>query len=299
MPASDWFYYLILFAVGLAFGSFLNVLTLRYHPGKKLFASDNIGGRSACLHCRKVLSWYELVPLVSFFVQGGKCRHCQKKLSFQYPLVELAGGLIFLFVPLFLQKFFFYFNPVWGEVIFLSFSLVWILVFLSLLLAFIIDLKHYVIPNTIGLILFFLGIIWILLGVFGGTFASSFNGSFLKNFHILFPAVGNIWLAHLVGAAAGGIFFFLIVLASRGRAMGMGDVKLITALGLLFGWPDIVLIIFLSFILGAVVSLILMALGRKKISDLVPFGPFIVLAAGLVFFFGARLLSLYFGIIGM
>jgi len=102
-----------------------------------------------------------------------------------------------------------------------------------------------------------------------------------------------------VGAAAGGIFFFLIVLASRGRAMGMGDVKLITALGLLFGWPDIVLIIFLSFILGAVVSLILMALGRKKISDLVPFGPFIVLAAGLVFFFGARLLSLYFGIIGM
>ena len=91
--------YFALFIFGLALGSFLNVASLRYEPGQKLFDLKIIGGRSRCSHCRSQLSWYELVPLFSFFWQGGRCRKCNHPLSFQYLLVEFLSGLLLVLVP--------------------------------------------------------------------------------------------------------------------------------------------------------------------------------------------------------
>jgi len=97
--------YLFLFIFGLAIGSFLNVVSLRFQPGQRLLDLRIINGRSHCPHCQKTLRWYELIPLLSFIVQFGKCRHCKKKLSLQYPLVEFLSGLIFVSVPLLLTNF--------------------------------------------------------------------------------------------------------------------------------------------------------------------------------------------------
>ncbi len=91
--------WLILFVFGLAIGSFLNVVALRYDGERSLFDAGPVSGRSYCPHCGRTLRWFELVPLVSFIMQGAKCRRCHAPISFQYPLVELISGLVFVFVP--------------------------------------------------------------------------------------------------------------------------------------------------------------------------------------------------------
>ncbi len=96
MPASP-LIYLFLFIAGTVFGSFLNVLILRYDSVHDTILK-NAKGRSRCPHCSKVLNWYELTPIFSFLIQRGKCRSCGVKLTLQYPLVELLGGLVFILV---------------------------------------------------------------------------------------------------------------------------------------------------------------------------------------------------------
>jgi len=291
---------ILLFLLGLAFGSFLNVVSLRYHPEKGgVFGAHVARGRSRCLFCQKTLSWYELIPLISFVIQKGKCRSCLKTISWQYPLVELASALLFVFIPLTLRLLFPFFVAEWGWGAFILASALWILVFLLLILVFVIDLKWYVIPNVVNGLLLFLGAIWAGLGYWWGLFGNVSGGSFLGVYAPLFFGIGQPVLAHLFGGIVAGVFFFLIVALSKGRAMGMGDVKLIIPLGVLFGWPDILLVMFLSFVVGSFVALLLMAFGKKRISDRVPFGPFIVIASAITFFWGAGLLSAYFGIIGM
>src|SRR5580704_2783986 len=92
--------WIFLFIFGLAIGSFLNVVALRYDGEHFLFSNKKLGGRSHCPHCKKTLRWFELIPLVSFAIQGGKCRHCKAPIGWQYPLVELISGIIFVAVPL-------------------------------------------------------------------------------------------------------------------------------------------------------------------------------------------------------
>lgn len=289
----------VLFVVGVCVGSFLNVISLRFHPRARLLTRDAVTGRSKCLSCRKNLSWWELLPVVSFALQGGKCRSCKNSISFQYPLVEIISGILFVAVPLTLKEFFVFWDPSWSQYLFIAVSLLWIAVFELLLLAFIIDVRHYIIPNSVNAGIFILGIIWTALGWKMNLFANAFQGSFLKQFSsILFPFDG-VLLNHGFGLFIGTFFFFLIFALSRGGAMGMGDIKLIAGLGLLFGWPDILMLILASFILGALVSVFLIAIKRKLISDKVPFGPFLVLAAAVVFFFGAGLIESYFAIIGV
>ena len=288
---------LFLFLLGLAFGSFLNVLTLRYKPDES-YGIKTVGGRSHCLHCGRQLRWFELIPLLSFIIQRGACRACGKKLSWQYPLVELAAGLIFVTVPLFFQQH----ALLWGisqqPVLVVLFSALWIGVLFLLLAMCIIDLRWYVIPNVLNEILAFLGVCWIGIITLTHLAGSIGTGSFLGNFSQLFPLVGSLlYINHLWGILIAGVFFLVVVLVSRGKGMGMGDVKLIAVLGLLFGWPDILLIIMLSFIIGTVVVVPLMVIRKKKMSDKIPFGPFIVIASAIVFFFGSGIVTSYFAII--
>jgi prepilin signal peptidase PulO-like enzyme (type II secretory pathway) len=286
-----------LFLLGLAFGSFLNVLTLRYDPDKK-YTLKTAGGRSQCPHCHKKLVWYELLPLASFAIQKGKCRSCGAKLSWQYPLVELISGILFAAIPYLLGRLMMGF----GDAISLSwtlpaFSAFWIVTFMMLMAAFIIDVRHFVIPNMLNLALFVMGLGWTAAAYFLKFSEAIGGGSFLGYYAPLFAFSENALVSHAIGAAIAAFFFIAIVLVSRGRGMGIGDVKLIGALGMLFGWPDVGAIILMSFIIGTVALAPLLLVRRKKMGDRIPFGPFIVIAAAIIFFAGTGLLGAYFGII--
>ncbi|MFA7201647.1 MAG: prepilin peptidase [Candidatus Paceibacterota bacterium] len=284
---------LLLFILGLVLGSFLNVLTLRYDPEKK-FSFRAVQGRSHCRSCHVQLKWYELIPLVSFLVQKRTCRSCHVKLSWQYPLVELGMGVIAVGIYLLFLEVFLFLPSVWIFGLVVAF---WILVSMVLAFAFIVDARHFIIPNGTNLLLGIMGGGWTAFLIYAGFEADLAKGSFLLHFAPLIEPWNSILLNHITGALVAGLFFLLIVLMTRGRGMGVGDIKLIAALGLLFGWPDILLIVVCSFILGTILVFPLLILRRKKGSDQIPFGPFIILATFLILFWGAGLLGVYFDII--
>lgn len=289
----------VLFLFGLAIGSFLNVLSFRYRDGQFILSGRVLGGRSHCMSCGKALSWRELIPLLSFLAQGGRCRNCGHSLSFQYPLVEFLTGVVFVAVPLFFLPRemagyggldFFYLPPA-----LLAAIIFWIAVFVSLLLLAVIDYREYLVPDEIIVFLASAGILWTFFLRNADAFLLS-GGTFLGDYaNIFFPVRGVIY-NHLFGMFIGLTVIGLIFFISRGKAIGFGDVKLLGALGLLFGWPDVVLILFLSFIIGAAVGSVLLLRKSKGMKDFVPFAPFIVISSLLVFLFGADMLRFYFAV---
>ena len=292
--------YLSFFIIGAAIGSFLNVISLRYKPGKKLFGKDVVVGRSHCPHCRKILKWYELVPVFSFIMQKGKCRHCKHKLSWQYPLIEFLSGLIFLFVPIKILNFQFSIFNFQSIIQLFSYPtvIIWTLIFFIFILISLIDFRHYIIPDQLNFSLAILGLFLISIKEKTRTFGM-FEGSFLGHYSGLFGLRDNIWVNHFFAALLGMLFFGLIIVLSRGRAMGWGDFKLVGPLGFIFGWPDILMIVFLSFIIGSVFVAPLLIKGVKKMKDVVPFGPFLIIASSLTFFFGYQIIDGYFSLFGV
>lgn len=280
--------YGILFVMGLAVGSFLNVVSLRFKIDRKLF--EDIYGRSRCPHCGKELQWYELIPLLSFVFQLGKCRSCGSKLTIQYPLVELLSGLIFVMVPYSLYP-----SHPFIQVPYILIG-VWIFALLALLLMSIIDFYHRIIPDSINVFIIVLGFVVVLYGYLTSFdfFGDIGNGSFLGNYTLLFPLGGAGLISYLIGIIFGALFLGALYVISLGRGMGFGDVKLAAALGLLIGWPDIALALMLAFVIGATLSLMLMAFKKKTMKDSLPFGPFIALGVVIVFFFGQEIIHLYF-----
>lgn len=293
--------YLDLFVFGLIFGSFLNVVTIRYNPDKGFSNMWLLGGRSYCPICHKRLAWYELIPVLSFLFLRGKCRHCGHRISLQYPIVELLTALIFVFVPL--QVVEYARSSMWTDLLtrpgfFFLFAALWVFAFVLLLILAVIDFKHMIIPDSINVFLGAIGIVLALLTRSVHGFGQ-LQGSFIRHYAMIFGLRDSILMNHAIAAVVGFVFFGGIIALSRGRAMGVGDLKLVVALGLLFGWPDVVLIMMSSFVIGSVVSLGLMMRGRKKMKDAVPFGPFLVLGSAFVFFFGFQFMSLYFSLFGM
>lgn len=272
---------IFLFILGLVIGSFLNVVIFRYSPEHSLFRVSNWRGRSHCRTCKARLSWRELIPLASFFIQGGRCRSCGKKISWQYPLVEFLSGLIFL-LPL-------YFAGI-GDWL-------WVAVFLVFLLIAAIDYHLYIIPDELNLILIGLGALRIGLENFYGSFGE-LQGSFLGNYALLFGWRSNVLLNHFAGFFAGVLIIGLIVVITRGKGMGVGDLKLSGALGFLFGWPDIIFLLSFSFIIGSLVSVFLLVRRHKGMKDVVPFGPFLVLGTVVLMFWAKPLLDFYFSFTG-
>jgi prepilin signal peptidase PulO-like enzyme (type II secretory pathway) len=292
-----WF---LLFIFGLAIGSFLNVVAVRYDGEKFLFSTKAIGGRSHCPHCKNTLRWYELIPLVSFVIQGGKCRHCKARISWRYPIMELLSGAIFLFIPLRFSTVPYFANAVAAGAphvaAFIAISAIWIVAFEILLLIAYIDLLLNIIPDELNIALALVALIEIAF------FARAFgigNPSFFGAFASVFGLQANVWVAHLVAAAAGVAFFGAIVAVTRGRGMGMGDVKLALPLGLLFGWPDILIIAMMAFVIGGVYGLIAITAGKKTMKSAVPFGPFLVAAGTIAFFAGSALFNWYFHMLGL
>lgn len=265
--------WLILFLFGIAVGSFLNVLALRYDGEHFVLSPKKIGGRSHCPHCKKTLRWFELIPVVSWVIQGGRCRRCGQAIGWYYPLVELLSGIIFVVAP----------------------SALWIIIFEILLLIAYIDIRLTIIPDELNIAL---GIAAIAVIAVSAT-SSTLNQSSFGLYASVFGLQGNIWLNHIVGAIVGGGIFGAIVAATRGRGMGMGDVKLGVPLGLLFGWPDIFIIAIMAFIIGGIFGVALIAGGQKTMKSAVPFGPFLVAASAIAFFAGAPIFDTYFHMLGL
>jgi len=251
------------FLFGLAAGSFLNSVIYRLDTGESLIKT-----RSHCPHCKKTLSWMELIPVVSFILQKGRCKHCKKPISWQYPLVEIATGLLFILVA------FYNFNFI--------VTCYLLLVICFLIIIFVYDLKHYIIPDQV--------VYPAIVLAFGFRILNLFENWKLK-IENLDPLLNFVLAAILAGA-----FFLVIVLISRGKWMGMGDVKLAVFMGLVLGWPKIILALFLAFLIGAFVSVILMILKKKTLKSEIPFGPFLAAATILTLFLGSTLIDWYLGL---
>jgi leader peptidase (prepilin peptidase)/N-methyltransferase len=282
---------LLLFILGTAFGSFLNVIALRYDPDKFVW-SGSLRGRSRCPACGRALRWFELLPLASFLLQRGRCRTCGARLSLQYPAVELLSGLIFVFVPRGLNNYFslppsFYLPPAAYHLL----VIFWTAAFLVLLLVSLIDFRLRLIPDELNALLALLGAVAAYLAA---PHWSEAGTSFLGPYALLFGFRENIWLNRLAAAALGAAIPGFLVLVTRGRGMGAGDMKLGFALGALFGWPEIILVLAFGFVFGSAVGLGLIAFGRKTMKSFVPFGPFLAAAAAFVFFWGYAAVDFYF-----
>lgn len=258
--------YLPLFILGLAVGSFLNCVI--YRLDKK---ESSLEGRSFCPRCRHKLSWLDLIPVFSFFALKGKCRYCHKKISWQYPLVEITTAALLVLIVnqqlatsnqlllIFRSPFFFLFSC-------------------FLIIIFVYDLKYYLIPDKVVYPAIGLAFIYQLLE------ASKFSlGSF--NFNYLFFVLLSAFLASF--------FFLLIFLISKGEWLGFGDVKLAIFLGLLLGWPNILVALFSAFFIGAIIGTGLIVLRRKNLKSAVPFAPFLVIGTFLALFWGKLIFDWY------
>ena len=247
--------YILLFIFGAAVGSFVNVVALRYGSGLS-FAY----GRSVCFSCSKRLSWYELIPIISYIALRGRCSACHSRFSIQYFLVEIFTGTSFVWL-------FFKFG--------LSFEFLLLSIIYCLLsIIFIYDLHHKIIPDLFVLL-------FILF---------SFAFSIIHN---SYPIIHTLLAALLIPLP-----FFLIWLFSKGRLLGLGDAKLMAGMGLLLGIWGAVSAVFLSFWIGAAFILILYL--HKKIFSTsynitmkseIPFAPFLVLGTVLTFFFEINFLN--------
>lgn len=268
-------FYILIFIFGTIVGSFLNVLILRYNTG-----ISAMKGRSFCFSCGKKLSALELIPILSFIFQGGKCRNCQSKISWQYPVVESLTGL--LFVGVFIKYFNFYNLS-------LNFWYLFIyLVIMAVLVSIVVyDIKHKIIPD--GLTISF-GILS-LLKLVADYFLMIGTPAEIKNHLIIYLLAGPVIAFPL----------FLIWLFSKGRWMGLGDPKLVLCIGWFLGPVYGLSAVILAFWTGALYGLILLLLSKFNWHGLkingqteVPFAPFLVLGFLLVFFFQWDILNLGF-----
>lgn len=209
---------------------------------------------SHCTSCEHRLGAMDLIPLLSFVFLRGKCRYCKSTISIKYPLVELTNALFYMLLYL---KF--------GLTLeYISYAILSSI----LIIIFFIDLDHQIIPDSLVIAILVISILPIA--------RSSF--SFI--------------LSHIYGLLFGGGLFLIIAVVTNG-AMGGGDIKLMGALGLFFGLNKIIFITVISFILGAVISVILISVKLKSRKDYIPFGPFIAVATLICIFYYMPIVNLY------
>jgi prepilin signal peptidase PulO-like enzyme (type II secretory pathway) len=281
--------FFVLFVFGLAIGSFLNVVSMRYDGNHFVLDPSVIGGRSHCPHCGRTLRWFELVPLVSFLIQGGRCRRCKALISVQYPLIEFITGMLFVLVPWRVTEY-----AATGPLIWI-FPALWTLAFIVLLLASVIDIRTGVIPDELNIAL---GILAVAIGLWSVTLPD-IRTSLAGPLDDVLGVPGGLWIGRVIGAAFNFLFFEFLVLVTRRKGIGMGDVKLALPLGLLFGWPDIIPVIGFAFVCGALVGIFLVFFKKKTMQGSLPFGPFLAFGAASVFFLGAPMAQWYFRLIGL
>lgn len=265
------YYYMALFFIfGLIVGSFLSVVVSRLETGERFF-----WGRSKCPSCKKKIKSYDLVPLLSFVILKGRCRHCEKKIGLFYPLIEFSTAVLFALL-------FWRFAGVFVDANLYLFLAVHFVILASLIAVFFYDWFYLIIPDKV---LIPVGLVVLVLAVINILFAKQIG----LDFFVYPPEIWSLILGLLIG---GGSFLFL-VLISREKWMGYGDVKLGAFLGLFLGYPLILVALFFAFILGSLYSIILILLKKKKIKDIIPFAPFLVLGGIMALFAGKWIIKWY------
>lgn len=251
---------LLSFILGTIVGSFLNVVSLRYGTG------FGFGGRSFCFTCNKKLNWYELIPILSFIVQKGKCRGCKSQFSAQYPTVELLTGLVFsILITLFSLL------PFEVMVVLLPFYL---FIFSLLIVIAVYDMRHMIIPDFLAFLFGFCSLMFL------------FFTTPLKEL-VSFPGYLDLFSGFILAAP-----FAILWAVSRGTWMGLGDAKLSIGIGWLLGFVHGVSALALSVWMGAIWSVGKILIERvkgkhhTKLGSEIPFAPFLILATFIQFLFG-------------
>lgn len=252
--AAGQFIYLIIFFLGLSLGSFLNSWIWRTRENIKI-----INGRSMCPHCRRQLSWYENIPVLSYLFLWGKCRTCKKPIPKHFIFVEIGAALIFVLVA-------------WKNLN--SAAVVPALFFRDItfvVLLIVIFIYDYLYQEILP------GVVWV--GALSGLFFNLYLGYSL--------------ISMLVSLLIAGGFFWLQYVVSKGRWIGGGDVRMGVMMGIWLGWPQVVVALFLAYVMGSIVSLLLMALGKKQLTSVIPFGTYLALGTFVVLLWGQQILGWY------
>jgi len=246
---------IFIFLIGLCVGSFTNVCIYRLPKSKQVLL-----GRSYCPKCKKKIKWFDNIPVISFFLLNRKCRSCKKKISPQYFIIELLIGIGFLLIFFNHQNYF--------ASILLSILLV------MYVMIFFIDLKHFIIPDVLNFGVIFLA--------FFKNFLPDLNLVFTQN--IILSIIGGI-----VGYSLIWIIIYLYRTFKKVEGMGLGDAKLMAGIGLLFGWPSIPFVLFVSAVLGLLFVIPSLLTKKRSLKSEIPFGPYIITAGIIYFYFGEYL----------
>lgn len=245
-----------IFIFGLIIGSFLNCLIWR------LYKDETLSGRSYCPNCRKTIAWYDNIPVLSFVLLRGRCRHCQKRISWQYPLVELITAGLFL-------KIFWIDQALPSSELFLLRDLLFTA---GMIAVFVYDFRWQMIPMLV---------VWPLAAI-------------ILALNLL---LGFGLMAVVLGGVAGLAFFGLQYFLTKKRGIGEGDVWLGLLLGLFFAEAGkLLLLLVLAYGIGAITSLILMAGGKKKWHSRIALGPFLAFAAIITLIWGKGIIAWYLGL---
>ena len=236
-------FYIIAFVFGSIWGSFANVCIYRL-PANKNVAT----GRSCCPNCNNLIKWYDNIPIVSFLFLQGVCRNCSKKINTQYLLVELISGFSFAIC-------YYFFGVSITTLLFFILTICFIIIFF-------IDLKHFIIPNELTITLMVIGIL--------KSIVPDLNNEIFPNF-----------INSVLGGVIGYVLIWLIILfykkVRNKEGMGLGDAKLLSAIGFWFGWVSLPFILFFSSFIALVSVLPDLIKNKKNLTSQIPFGPFIIL----------------------
>ena len=252
--------FFLIILIGALFGSFANVCIYRLP-----FEKSVVGGRSFCPQCKKKIVWFDNIPIISYLLISGKCRKCKKSIPFQYPIVEFLHIITFVLI--------YYFFGL------SSTSLLLMILSLTFIVIFFIDLKHYIIPNVLTFPMIVLG----------------FVKSFDPNLNSLFPNYINSLIGGIFGYGIIWSIIFFYKQVKNKEGMGLGDAKLLAVIGFWFGWMAIPFVIFSSSIIALILVVPSLINKTRKFSSQIAFGPYIVVGCILYVVFIEQYKSLLFG----
>jgi len=263
------FFGAFIFLIGLSFGSFVNALVYRLNSNLSMW------DRSHCPKCSHKLSTLDLIPVFSFLFLKCRCRYCKKKISWQYPLVELVVGILFSLIYL---KFIINYDFINSDLLQVVDSSLLFLYTIILVTIFVYDLKYYIILNKV-----------LFSGIILGLIVLIFESIYIWSLELIITHVFSIFI--VFG------FFLVLYLLSKGKWIGAGDVKFGILLGVILSWQQSLVMLFFTYVIGAIVGVILLISKKKKLKEKVPMGTFLVIGTFISIFVGEYVLEWYLNLI--
>jgi len=245
---------IIIFILGMIFGSFLNVVIYRIPEGISIIKPG-----SFCPECSENLKWYELIPLISYLILLGRCSHCKSKISIQYPLIELGNGLLFIIL--------FYYSIDIPQFIFLA------ILGMALLCLVVIDFKDFILPDVLIILSFIIAIIY---------FGYYEKLEILPRFYFAILTGGGLYILRMITSKI-----------YKKETFGLGDIKLAALIGFIIGKLETFLALFFGFFIAAVIFILLIITGVKKRDAYLPFGPYLIFGMVVCLIWGDKTIQWY------